>query len=221
MHGNGSPGFDGRRIEVLGDTASLLLRILPELRRGGVVFLPADTIYGLSCRWDSERALERIQVLKGPGRLSQFVSLVSSREMAFQYAEEPSSSGLRLLDEHWPGPLTAVLRARAGVTPEFCAGTEGTVAFRFPRSPFLQELVRDLGVPLVSTSANRTGEAPVESAQDAWGVFGGAIDLYVDAGPLSGVPSTLVDLTEDRPHLLRLGGVLPPELAGGDEADAR
>jgi L-threonylcarbamoyladenylate synthase len=205
-------GFEARRIDASHESPELLSRVLPELRRGGVVLLPADTIYGLSCRWDSARSRERIQTLKGPGRLTLYVALVASREMAFQYAEPPGPAGQELLDTHWPGPLTAVLKARPDLVPDFCLGAEGTVAFRWPGQPFLQELVRDLGLPLVSTSANRTGEPHARSAAEAWDMFGAGIDLYVDGGPVDGLPSTLVDLTHEPPELLRIGAALPPGL---------
>lgn len=210
-------GYESRRV-LLGEEnhQEALARILPELRRGGVVLLPTDTIYGLSCRWDSERARARIQAIKGPGRLSLFVALVSSPEMAFEYAEKPSAPGLKILQEQWPGPVTVVLRARDERIPAVCCGPEGTVAFRWPRHAFLQELVRDLGVPLVSTSANRTGETAIEATEDAWNLFGAAIDLFVDSGPLPGLPSTLIDLTGEKPHLLRLGASRPPGVEGSE-----
>lgn len=216
MHEPMSPGFEGRRIPLGKEPGAALARILPEMRRGGVVLLPTDTIYGLSCRWDSERARERIQAIKGPGRLALFVALVSSSEMAFQFARPPGPAGQRILDEQWPGPLTAVLRARSEVVPEFCLGPEGTIAFRWPRDAFLQELVCDLGVPLVSTSANRTGAPNVADAREAWEQFGAGIDLYVDGGHRSGLPSTLVDLTVDRPRLLRLGNFVPSGVESGE-----
>jgi L-threonylcarbamoyladenylate synthase len=209
MNEKGSSGFEARRIMAGTENSAAFTRILPELRRGGVVLLPADTIYGLSCRWDSERARERIQALKGPGRLGLFVALVASREMAFQYAEPPGPAGMRILNEQWPGPLTAVLKARPEQVPDFCAGPDGTVAFRWPRSGFLQALLRDLGMPLVSTSANRTGEPPASTAGEVWEAFGAGVDLYVDAGPLNGPSSTLVDLSGNAPQLLRLGMHLP------------
>lgn len=209
MHG-AENGYEARRVVLTtADPTAALTRILPELRRGGVILLPADTIYGLSCRWDSERARERIQALKGPGRLSLFVALVGNRDMAFQYARPPGPAGMRILDEQWPGPVTAVLRALPDRVPAFCAGPDGTVAFRWPRSAFLQDLVRDLGVPLVSTSANRTGEEPAASAEQAWNALGAGVDLYVDGGVLSGPPSTLIDLTGEAPQLLRLGLSVP------------
>jgi L-threonylcarbamoyladenylate synthase len=209
MHEPMSPGFEARRVLLGREHGDLLARLLPEMRRGGVVLLPTDTIYGLSCRWDSDRARERIQAIKGPGRLALFVALVANSEMAFQFAQPPGFEGQRILDEQWPGPLTAVLRARPEVVPPFCLGPEGTIAFRWPRDAFLQELVRDLGVPLVSTSANRTGAPNVADAREAWEQFGAGIDLYVDGGRRPGLPSTLVDLTVEKPRLLRLGIFVP------------
>jgi len=207
-------GFEERRVPLGEDGVEARTRILPELRRGGVVLLPTDTIYGLSCRWDGERSRLRIQAMKGPGRIGLFVALVSGLEMAFDHAEPPGPAGLAILKEQWPGPLTVVLRAKPEKVPPFCCGEDGTVAFRWPRHTFLQELVRDLGVPLVSTSANRTGEPSVAGPEEAWNLFGAAIDLYVDAGPLAGPPSTLIDLSGEKPQLLRLGAALPPGFEG-------
>ncbi len=206
--------FDARRVDVLADPDAAQARILPVLRRGGIALLPADTIYGLSCRWDSDKARERIQVMKGPGRLSLFVALVSGRDMAFEYAEPPTQAGMRILEEQWPGPITAVLRGRRDRVPEFCAGPEGTVAFRWPRSLFLQDLVSNLGVPLVSTSANLVGEPHAVTAEGAFRIFGPQVDLYADIGEHEGLPSTLLDLTGPQPRLLRLGAALPEGVHG-------
>jgi L-threonylcarbamoyladenylate synthase len=216
MHEPVASGFEARRVMLGKEDDALFARVLPELRRGGVVLFPTDTIYGLSCRWDSERARARIQAIKGPGRLALFVALVASPEMAFQFAHPPGPAGQNILDEQWPGPLTAVLRARTELVPPFCLGPDDTIAFRWPRDVFLQNLVRDLGVPLVSTSANRTGEPNVVDARGAWDQFGAGVDLYVDGGQREGVPSTLVDLTVDRPRLLRLGPFVPPGLDPGN-----
>jgi L-threonylcarbamoyladenylate synthase len=141
--------------------------------------------------------------------LALFVALVANAEMAFRFAYPPGPEGQRILDEQWPGPLTAVLRARPEVVPMFSQGPEETIAFRWPRDAFLQDLVRDLGVPLVSTSANRTGAPNVADAREAWEQFGAGIDLYVDGGHRPGLPSTLVDLTVEKPRLLRLGIFVP------------
>ncbi len=214
MDARSQADYEARRAVLGPDTRSILARVLPELRRGGVILLPVDTIYGLSCRWDSEEACARVQALKGHGRPATFVSLVAGMEMTFQYAERPGPAGMRILEEQWPGPVTAVLRARPTAVPTYSTGSDGTVAFRWPRNGFLEELIRDLGVPIVSTSANRTGEEHATSASAAWRIFGEGVDLYVDGGQMSGPASTLVDLTGAHPHLLRLGGTLPGRTAG-------
>lgn len=194
-----------RRLGLGIDPVLQIPKILPELERDGCILLPTDTIYGLSCRWDSRDARERIHRLKGPSRVAFFVALVGDLEMAMRFVEPPSEECQELLREEWPGPVTAVFTCRKGVIPDFCGSPEGTVAFRLPESRFLRDLVLGLGVPVVSTSANRTGESPVRSVEEAWEVFGDALDLYVDAGPIEGLPSTLVDLTGERPELLRVG----------------
>jgi len=203
--GNDPAVFAERRLGLGIDPRTKLAKIIPELERESVILLPTDTIYGISCRWDSQAARDRVQELKGPDRLAFFVSLISDREMAFRYAEQPSPECMEVLESAWPGPVTAILRMRPGAAPDFCASPEGTIAFRLPDSAFLQELVQGVGVPIVSTSANRTGEPHADSAEAAWKIFGDGIDLYVDAGPQEALPSTLVDLTGDRPRLLRVG----------------
>lgn len=196
--------FSQRRLGLGVDPRERLPKIIPRLVEEGVILLPTDTIYGLSCRWDSSSARERIQRMKGPDRIAFFVSLVSDREMAFRYAEVPSEECMELLALAWPGPVTAIFRLREGAVPDFI-GADGTIAFRLPNSPFLQEMVRGVGVPVISTSANRTGEAHSESAEQAWSIFGEDLDLYVDGGPQEALPSTLVDLTGSKPRLLRVG----------------
>lgn len=194
-----------RRLGLGVDPRERLPKIIPELEREGVIVLPTDTIYGLSCRWDSRAARTRLQSLKGPGRAGTFVSLVADREMAFRYAELPSPECLEVLGSAWPGPVTALLNVKRDSVPEFCYGSDGTVAFRLPNSPFLQELARGVGAPIISSSANLTGEAHCESVEEAWEIFGDSVDLYVDGGPQEALPSTMVDVTGPRPRLLRVG----------------
>jgi len=197
--------FAQRRLGLGVDPREKLPKIIPELEREGVIVMPTDTIYGLSCRWDSRDSRDRIHQLKGSERLALFVALVSDWDMAFRYAEKPSGECLEVLEMGWPGAVTAILRVREESVPDFCGSPEGTVAFRLPNSPFLQELVRGVGSPVISTSANRTGEAHTESAEEAWGIFGDSVALYVDGGPQEALPSTLVDLTGASPRLLRVG----------------
>jgi L-threonylcarbamoyladenylate synthase len=132
------------------------------------------------------------------------LSLVSGFEMAFRYVEPPHGASRGLLLKHWPGPLTAIFRARSHVPPEFC-GPGDTIAFRWPQNSFLQALIGALGVPVLSTSANRSGEPPLADFEDIERKWSGSVDALVDGGTLDGVASTIVDLTAEAPIVVRMG----------------
>jgi L-threonylcarbamoyladenylate synthase len=180
--------------------------LVPILQQDGVVLLPTDTIYGLSARFDRIKGRNRIRELKGPGRPASMVSLVSGLEMAFRYAEPPHGACHEILMRHWPGPLTAVLRARPHVPTDLC-GPGDTLAFRWPMSAFLQALLGAIGVPLVSTSANRTGEQTPARFAALQQTFGEEVDALVDGGDQDGQASTIVDMTGNGPVLLRAGAI--------------
>jgi len=208
-------GRDGKgsapilRLTEHGPSIRVVRALVPILQGGGVVLLPTDTIYGFSARFDRQSARRRIREIKGSDRSTSMVSLVSGLEMAFRYAEPPHGACQELLHKYWPGPLTAVLRARAHVPTELC-GPGDTLAFRWPMSPFLQALLGSLGVPLVSSSANRTGEPTPSSFAALARAFGGDLDAVVDGGTLSGLASSIVDLTGPEPELLRQGSSMIP-----------
>ncbi len=209
--GEAAPVF---RLVRQGTSMRIVRSLIPILQNGGVILLPTDTIYGFSARFDREDARLRILEIKGPGRPPAMVSLVSGLEMAFRYAEPPHGPGQDLLRAHWPGPLTAVLRARPHVPPELC-GPGDTLAFRWPASPFLQSLLGAVGVPLLSTSANRTGEPTASRFDELESAFAAELDGLVDGGELPGFASTIVDLTGPDPLVLRSGAIpLGPESDG-------
>ncbi len=179
-------------------------RACSTLAAGGILLLPTDTLYGLSCRFTDLAARERVRLLKGPDRPASFIALVADLAMALRFAESPEGASLAYLRERWPGPLTVILRARPELD-EAMVGPDRSVAFRWPALPALTALVREMGEPLVSTSANVHGEAPATTVDEAWAAFGTGIDLYLDAGPRAGAASALVDLRGPEIRILRLG----------------
>ncbi|MDM7913782.1 MAG: L-threonylcarbamoyladenylate synthase, partial [Candidatus Eisenbacteria bacterium] len=195
---NGAAGPPMLRLSRHGASLRVVRSLVPILSGGGVVLLPTDTIYGFSARFDHVSARRRIRDLKGANPAGPMVSLVSGLEMAFRLAEPPRGASLRLLEQHWPGPLTAVLRARGHVPPDLC-GPGDTLAFRWPVMPFLQALIGALGTPVVSTSANRTGEPTPSRFATLAVLFGDRLDALIDGGDLSGQASTIVDLTSPEP----------------------
>jgi hypothetical protein len=165
MGGSKDPAtFAERRLGLGVDPRTKLGKIIPELERESVILLPTDTIYGISCRWDSQAARDRIQRLKGPERLAFFVSLIADREMAFRYAEQPSLECLEVLESAWPGPVTAILKLRPNAAPQFCGSPEGTIAFRLPESAFRKSWFTEW----TCRSCRRARIAPESRTRNRW-----------------------------------------------------
>ena len=180
------------------------------LSRGGVVCFPTDTLYGLSVDTSDEVALEHLYRIKGRPQELPLIVLVDSIEMVAAVARPPRDFD-RIAGQFWPGPITFVLDARPGISARITGGRE-TVAVRWPVSDISIRIVRALGQPITSTSANRSGRLPCTSA-DAIAVELPEIDVIVDGGA---VPdrgsSTLVDLTTIPPKILREGRVPGDEI---------
>ena len=182
------------------------------LAGNGVIVYPTDTFYGLGADCFSQPALRRIfEIKKRPGSKGLPV-LVSDLEMAKGLAAELGPDFQSLASRFWPGPLTIVLKAAPHLPPEL-VGAGRTIGIRFPAVAWLQDLIRESAVPLVTTSANISGQGEIESAEEVKRVFKGNVDLIVDGGNThGGKPSTVIDLTGDKPVLVREGAIAKKEL---------
>ena len=110
-----------------------------------------------------------------------------------------------LMDEHWPGPLTLLFPAKDGLSEHLTAGT-GRIAVRVPGESFALCLAKKAGFPITATSANLSGMPPAENAEMVKKYFDGGIDMLIDGGQTAGgTPSTIVDVTEDVPVIIRRG----------------
>lgn len=148
------------------------------------VFLcPTDTIYGLSARASDAEAIERIRELKGRGESQNFITLIAGTQDLEKFDVKLTVHQEKLLTRIWPGPVTVVLDTLDG----------STKAFRVPDYPELIEFIKKVG-PIVSTSANMHGQAPVYTITEAKEVFGNKIDEYINAGELAGEPSTIIKI---------------------------
>jgi len=167
------------------------------LRGGGVVLLPTDTIYGLHALADDEAAIARLANVKGRDDGKPFVVVAASIEQLMNAGISFTPDLRTQLDALWPAPLTAILPLSRPVAASRGASS---LAVRVPDLVWLRELANRTG-PLASTSANRSGEAPITTPDR----FEMEIDGVVDRGLFSGEPSTIVDFTGDDPRLLREG----------------
>lgn len=182
------------------------------IREGGLVAIPTETVYGLAADGLNERAVARIFEVKGRPQDNPLILHVTGPDMLQEYCHSIPAAAYRLIERFWPGPLTLVLPARDRVPRRTTAGLS-TVAVRCPASQVTREMIRLAGVPVAAPSANRSGKPSTTTAQHVLHDLDGQIEAVVDGGPCAvGVESTIVDLTEACPRLLRPGGVSPEEL---------
>ena len=184
-----------------------LAEALAVLKGGGLVAYPSDTVYGLGAAASDERAVARVFAAKGrPSEKALPLLLADVEDMTPLCAEVPPAAKL-LAERFWPGPLTLVLRRSPGFRSA-AVGSGDSVALRVPDYSFLRELIRALGEPITGTSANRSGQPSCRTAREVGRTLGDAVDLIIDGGPCRvGQESTVVDITEDTPRIVREGVV--------------
>lgn len=185
-------------------SAKSLALVVEALVAGQVVAVPTDTVYGFGVDARQPGAVDRLFELKmRPSRLALPVLVGEPSELCDLAVL--SQAAQRLVERYWPGPLTLVLPRRAGVVLDL-RGDPATIGVRCPAKAELRELLRLTG-PLAVTSANRSGTAPLHSAQEVREQFGDTGMVVLDGGRCDGVPSSVVSLVGDEPKCLREGPV--------------
>jgi len=172
------------------------------LKNGRLVAFPTDTVYGLGANPFESEAVERIFEVKGRPFYKALVLLAADIEYVRRLAKVPPMAQ-KLIERFWPGALTLVLPRRDEGQISWLAGS--TVAFRVPDHPVAVALLRKSG-PLATTSANLSGQPETLTAQEAARALGEKIDLILDGGRCpGGVVSTVLDVSGERPLILRQG----------------
>lgn len=186
---------------------SVVARAAAILRRGGLVAIPTETVYGLAANAFDADAVGRIYVAKGrPSFNPVIVHLADASELPRVAIEVPDLAR-DLAGRFWPGPLTLVLRRHPSI-PDAVTGGSDTVGIRVPDHAVARAVIRAAGVPLAAPSANPFMRVSPTTAQHVEDQLGDRVELVLDAGPASvGIESTVVDLTTDPPRLLRPGGI--------------
>lgn len=176
------------------------------IKRGELVVLPTDTVYGLGTDAFSLGAVGRLLDAKGRGRDTPVPVLIGSPSTMHGVVTELPEVGRALVEAFWPGPLTLVCRQQPSLHWDL-GETRGTVAIRMPLHPVALDLLVATG-PLAVSSANKSGAAPATTCAEAEAQLGDAVSVYLDGGPSGApTPSTIVDLTRDPPRLLRAGAL--------------
>ena len=178
------------------------------LRSGGLVAFPTETVYGLGADATDDQAVAKIFAAKDRPDFNPLIVHVPNVAAAQEIVQWTDRAQL-LADRFWPGALTFILRRGedSAVSLLVSAGLE-TVAVRVPDHPIAQKLLAESGLPIAAPSANRSGKISPTMATHVEKSLGSNVDLILDGGPCRvGLESTVIDLTADRPTVLRPGGI--------------
>lgn len=177
-----------------------------QLKRGEVVVMPTDTVYGIAADAFDPQAVTKLLATKGRGRNMPPPVLVGQSAVLDALAAEVSPAARALAEAFWPGALTIIVPAQPSLTWDL-GETYGTVALRMPDDELALELLSATG-PLAVSSANRSKLPPAQSAKEAEEYFGFAVPVYLDAGIRDRQqPSTIVDCCQSVPKIVRLGAI--------------
>lgn len=185
-----------------------LAEAVKTLNSSEIVALPTETFYGLAADCRNPAALRLLNELKGKQPDAPLLLLAADSAQVSEVADHLPERFEELARSFWPGPLTMVIPAAPGL-PREVSGGRGTVAVRVPGLALPRRLAKALGRPITGISANLTGRPPCRTAQDVADSFTSGIAMILDGGTTQGgAPSTIIDLTGERPAVLR-EGVLP------------
>lgn len=181
------------------------------LRRGGLVAMPTETVYGLAADALNGRAVANIFAAKGRPADNPLIVHISSLSMIPELVTDFPEKAKILAKRFWPGPLTIILPKSDRIPEEVSAGLD-TVAIRFPSHPAAQSLISQSG-PLAAPSANLSGSPSPTTFEHVLADMNGRIDAIIDGGDCDvGVESTVISLVCDPPRLLRPGGITVDQL---------
>lgn len=181
----------------------LIAKVVEILKDGGIIAYPTDTTYGIGCSIFSKKGIERIYLLKQREKKKPFSFICSELSEVARYAKV-SNYAYKILKRHLPGPYTFVLDATS-IVPDLLVTKQKTVGVRIPDNRICLSLVKELGHPIITTSANLSGEEPIGDPYLVDINMGKQLDVVVDGGILSADVSSVVSLIGDYPQVLRHG----------------
>lgn len=182
------------------------------IRAGGLVAFPTETVYGLGANGYLPEAVAKIFKAKGRPQDNPLILHISDMHVLYELAQEVPAEALRLAGLFWPGPLTLVLKKKP-VVPDIVTAGLDTVAIRMPANEIALRLIKESGVPIAAPSANVSGRPSPTSGEHVFNDLAGVIDMIIEGGPTRiGVESTVLDISGERPTLLRPGGLGLEEL---------
>ena len=183
-----------------------ILEVVKVLRNGGIIIYPTDTVYGLGCDINNNKALEKIAQIKGVKlEKANFSFVCESLSNVSDYVKQMDTTTFKILKRSLPGPYTFILEGNNNMPSVF--KKKKTLGLRVPENNIARAIVRELGNPIISTSIRDEDEV-IEYTTDPELIFEkwkNLVDIIIDAGYGGNIPSTVIDLTQGVPLLIREG----------------
>lgn len=176
------------------------------IRNGGLVIFPTETVYGVAANFSDEAAIKRLRAVKGRSEGKPFSVLISQKGLISNFTPAVNTTLFKLIDAYWPGPLTVVVPTKE---------EGGTIGVRMPDHPIALKLAQETQCTIAAPSANKEGNPPPSTCQEALKDLDGMVDVAIEGGPARlGVGSSVVDLTGEKPKVLREGGISLADIEG-------
>ncbi len=193
------------RIHPTNPQPRLIQQVVKVMRQGGVVVAPTDTVYGMACDVENRRGIERIYQLKRANRKKPMSIICPDLSVLSEYVAGLPRSTFRILKRLTPGPYTFILEA-SSMVPRLMLTRQRTIGIRVPDCEIALSIVRTLGHPYMSTSIKLDDETvPILDPEDIYEQWGRQVDMVIDGGVAMAEFSTVIDLTEGYPKVIREG----------------
>jgi len=182
----------------------LIEKAVEVLKQGGVIVYPTDTVYAYGCDINDRRAIEKIYRIKRIGRNKPLSFIFSDISEVSDYARNISDKAFKIMKKAFPGPYTLIFNSTK-LVPKVAITNQKTIGVRIPDNNIALDLVRTLGRPIMSASVNTSTGEYIVDPKDLDKIFRHEVDLVIDAGPKVSEVSTVIDLSEGYPVIIREG----------------
>ena len=179
-------------------------KIVTILRKGGIVIIPTDTVYGIVCDALQEKTVKRVYQLKQREFSKPMIILVSDIEMLKNYTKNWNSLQERLIDTYFPGAMTILLEKKDEI-PDIVTSGKKEVGVRIPNNIFLREIIKVLGHPIIATSANISSNQTITNINKLEDSIKEKVDYLYDGGTIEGCASTIIKVVDDKISIIRDG----------------
>ena len=189
-----------------------LKEVATAIKNGKVVVFPTETVYGIGTNGLDEKAIEKLYKLKKRPKNKPISLLVNNMDMINDIAEDITELEYKLINKFMPGPLTIILKKKNKI-PDILTANSSTVGIRIPQNEIAIKLIEYAKVPIATSSANISGKSSGINLKNIMNDFNDDIDYYIDGGfSKIGIASTVVQVLDGIPHILREGVITIDEI---------